>query len=164
MGGKDSGVHLGPQGDGGGGAGPGYRNGSGPGGKLQGGGHRGTLVDGRQEIAGEGVPGGGGIHRLDPVGGLEDRLALAVRIHGPGLAQGQHQLAAGIAAMQRLANALGLLLPGEQPAFHLVEDQPIHKGIDPGVQGRAGAGGGIEHHLKPRFMALFQAVGQAAGL
>ena len=81
MGGKDSGVHLGPQGDGGGGAGPGYRNGSGPGGKLQGGGHRGTLVDGRQEIAGKGIPGGGGIHRLDPVGGLEDRLALAVRIH-----------------------------------------------------------------------------------
>ena len=65
--------------------------------------------------------------------------------------------------MQRLANALGLLLPSEQMAFHLVEDQPIHKGVDGRVQGHAGAGGWIEHHLKPRFMALFQAVGQAAG-
>ena len=92
---------------------------------------------GGQEEAGEGVPGGGGVHRLHPVGPVGVGV-LPVPVHHAPLPQGEHHPGVGPAGEESVQNSPGLALSGEGLALHLVDEENGHllKGEPPSAAPR----------------------------
>ena len=115
-------FHLGPVGDGGDCAFSGDGDGGCLGAHSQNFGNGQALAEAGQEVAGEGVAGGGGIHGLD----LEDGLVMllgCVGVHRAVAAQGQDDLGMGVQLQQTFNDVIGRGLAGDLAAFHFVQQE-----------------------------------------